>query len=333
MNDAAMIEASPLLALEGVGVTRTADGASLVEDVAFTLGAGESFGIVGESGSGKSTTVRAIIGLLPEGLHASGRVHFSGENIAGMEEARLARLRGAGIGMVFQDPLSALNPVMLVGRQIAEALRWHGKLDPAARRRRTIEVMRLVGLPEPERLAASYPHELSGGQRQRVALAIALACSPRLLLADEPTTALDVTIQDQILRLLDELRRSLGMALVLVTHDLGVIAQICERVAVMYAGRIVEEAPVARLFSAPAHPYTRMLLDSIPQGPRALHPLAPIPGRPPDPALRPPGCGFAPRCPRASGACTERSPPWRALGTGGGFACLHPVIAEAVAHV
>ncbi|HUC18397.1 MAG TPA: ABC transporter ATP-binding protein [Acetobacteraceae bacterium] len=322
----------PLLALEGVGVSLTANGARLVEDVSFTLGSGESFGIVGESGSGKSTTIRAIIGLLPDGLRATGQVVFSGENIAGASEARLARLRGAGIGMVFQDPLSALNPVMLVGRQIAEALRWHGRLDPAARRRRMIEVMRLVGLPEPERLASSYPHELSGGQRQRVALAIALACAPRLLLADEPTTALDVTIQDQILRLLDELRRSLGMALVLVTHDLGVIARVCARVAVMYAGRIVEEAPVARLFAAPAHPYTRMLLDSIPQGPRACHPLAPIPGRPPDPAHRPRGCGFAPRCPLASVACTERTPPWRVLAAGGGFACFHPLLAEATTH-
>jgi peptide/nickel transport system ATP-binding protein len=323
---------APLLALEGVGVTVATGGATLVEDVSFTLGAGESFGIVGESGSGKSTTVRAIIGLLPPSLNASGRILFAGESIAGAGEARLARLRGAGIGMVFQDPLAALNPVMTVGRQIAEALRWHGRLDPTARRRRTTEVMRLVGLPEPERLAASYPHELSGGQRQRVALAIALACAPRLLLADEPTTALDVTIQDQILRLLDELRRSLGMALVLVTHDLGVIARVCERVAVMYGGRIVEEAPVARLFAAPAHPYTRMLLDSIPQGPRTLHPLAPIPGRPPDPAHRPPGCGFAPRCPRASSACAERPPPWRAHTASGGFACLHPLLARAPAH-
>jgi len=310
----------------GIGLARRGVTVPLVEDVSFAVRQGEAYGIVGESGCGKSTTIRAVIRLLAARLRiTAGTVAFEGNQLAQASEAALRPIRGAGIGMVFQDPLTALNPVITVGQQVAEGLRTHGKGGRDGGRERTQEVMRLVGLPDPQRIAAAYPHELSGGQRQRTAIAIALACSPRLLLADEPTTALDVTIQAQILRLLSDLRKRLGMALILVTHDLGVVAQTCDRVAVMYAGRIVEEAPIARIFKAPAHPYTVALLDSIPRGSRAAHPLHPIAGMPPDPAQKPPGCPFAPRCPRRSPVCETTFPAWTRHSGGGGFACYHPV--------
>ena len=310
----------------GVGMGRGAAEVRLVQDLSFSVAAGEAYGIVGESGCGKSTTVRAVIRLLAGRLHVtSGSILFENLDLARLDETALRRVRGAGIGMVFQDPLTALNPVLPVGRQVAEGLRHHGQASRAGRAARMLEVMRLVGLPDPARIAAAFPHELSGGQRQRAAIAIALACAPRLLLADEPTTALDVTIQDQILRLLSELRRTLGMGLVLVTHDLGVVAQTCDRVAVMYAGRIVEEAPIARVFAAPAHPYTVALLASIPQGARARHPLRPIAGQPPDPAHRPGGCPFEPRCPRRLAVCAAAMPPLGAADGGGGVACHNPV--------
>lgn len=309
-----------------VGTGSGATEIRLVEDVSFSVAAGEAYGIVGESGCGKSTTIRAVIRLLAGRLRVtSGSIAFEGVDLARLDETALRSVRGAGIGMVFQDPLTALNPVLPVGRQIAEGLRHHGRASRAGRAARTIEVMRLVGLPDPTRIAAAFPHELSGGQRQRVAIAIALACAPKLLLADEPTTALDVTIQDQILRLLSELRRTLGMGLVLVTHDLGVVAQTCDRVAVMYAGRIVEEAPIARIFAAPAHPYTVALLSSIPLGARARHPLRPIAGMPPDPAQRRLGCPFEPRCPRRLGVCAATMPPFAKPKGGGGVACHNPV--------
>jgi oligopeptide/dipeptide ABC transporter ATP-binding protein len=309
----------------GIGIPRGQGSVALVEDVSFTVRAGEAFGIVGESGCGKSTTIRAIIRLLGGRARITeGAIRFEGEDLATADEARLRPLRGAGIGMIFQDPLTALNPVMTVGTQIAEGLRFHGTISRAGRRARMLEVMRLVGLPDPARIAASYPHELSGGQRQRAAIAIALVCSPRLLLADEPTTALDVTIQAQILKLLGGLRTQLGMALILVTHDLGVVAQTCDRVAVMYSGRIVEAAPIARIFAAPRHPYTVALLNSIPRGTRANHPLHPIAGMPPDPAHRPSGCSFAPRCPNRQPDCERAFPAWTMAAGGGGFACYHP---------
>jgi oligopeptide/dipeptide ABC transporter ATP-binding protein len=309
----------------GIGISRGEATVALVEDVSFTIRSGESYGIVGESGCGKSTTIRAIIRLLAGRARITGgAIRFEGQDLAQADEATLRPLRGAGIGMVFQDPLTALNPVMTVGQQIAEGLRYHGKTPPPERRARMIEVMRLVGLPDPARIAASFPHELSGGQRQRAAIAIALICAPRLLLADEPTTALDVTIQAQILKLLSDLRTRLGMALILVTHDLGVVAQTCDRVAVMYSGRIVEEAPIARIFAAPRHPYTVALLNSIPRGTRAKHPLHPIAGMPPDPAQRPPGCSFAPRCPNRQADCETAFPAWKISAGGGGFACYHP---------
>jgi oligopeptide/dipeptide ABC transporter ATP-binding protein len=321
-----------LLSVEnlGIGITRGGAQVALVEDVSFGVRPGESYGIVGESGCGKSTTIRAIIRLLlGRARITSGAIRFEGRDLAVADEKTLRGVRGAGIGMVFQDPLTALNPVIPVGRQITEGLRYHGTSSAAEREARMLEVMRLVGLPDPARIAAAFPHELSGGQRQRAAIAIALICSPRLLLADEPTTALDVTIQAQILRLLTELRQRLGMALILVTHDLGVVAQTCDRVAVMYSGRIVEEAPIRHIFAAPRHPYTVALLNSIPRGTRAAHPLHPIAGMPPDPAQRPPGCSFAPRCPRRRADCEVAVPPWTPSPGGGGFACLHPAPIDA----
>lgn len=318
----------------GIGIARAGKRVSLVEDVSFTVRTGESYGIVGESGCGKSTTIRAIIRLLTGKAHITqGKIQFNGLDLAQAPESTLQSVRGAGIGMVFQDPLTALNPVLTVGRQIAEGLRYHSSLSRSARRDQMLDAMRLVGLPDPQRIAASYPHELSGGQRQRAAIAIALISSPRLLLADEPTTALDVTIQAQILRLLTDLRSRLGMALILVTHDLGVVAQTCDRVAVMYSGRIVEEAPIRRIFENPRHPYTVALLNSIPRGPRAAHQLHPIAGMPPDPAQRPPGCSFAPRCPSRQAACETAAPGWTTEPGGGGFACFHPAQVHAeVAH-
>jgi oligopeptide/dipeptide ABC transporter ATP-binding protein len=309
-----------------VGLGAGSDAVRLVDDVSFGVRAGEAYGIVGESGCGKSTTIRAVIRLLSGRLRIlSGKVLFEGGDLATLPESGLQKVRGAGIGMVFQDPLTALNPVLPVGRQIAEALQFHESTSRTDRKLRMLEVLRLVGLPDPNRIASAYPHELSGGQRQRVAIAIALACAPRLLLADEPTTALDVTIQDQILRLLSELRATLGMALVLVTHDLGVVAHTCGRVAVMYAGRIVEQAPIAALFAAPAHPYTVALLNSIPRGPRRQHGLNPIAGMPPNPTNRPPGCQFAPRCGRRLPHCEIVAPALVFRDGDAGVACHNPV--------
>jgi oligopeptide/dipeptide ABC transporter ATP-binding protein len=318
----------------GIGISRGEGTVALVEDVSFSLRAGDSYGIVGESGCGKSTTIRAIIRLLAGRARiTAGAIRFEGQDLAQAAESKLRPLRGAGIGMIFQDPLTALNPVIPVGHQIAEGLRYHGNVPPGERRARMLEVMRLVGLPDPQRIAGAFPHELSGGQRQRAAIAIALICAPRLLLADEPTTALDVTIQAQILTLLSDLRRRLQMALILVTHDLGVVAQTCDRVAVMYSGRIVEEAPIARIFAAPRHPYTVALLNSIPRGTRANHPLHPIAGMPPDLAHRPQGCSFAPRCPNRQADCELAFPDWTITAGGGGFACYHPAaVGREVAH-
>jgi peptide/nickel transport system ATP-binding protein len=286
------------------------DGLRAADGVSFDVRPGEVFGLVGESGSGKSTVVRSLIRLLPANASVTGgAVRFDGRDLMTVSEREMRRVRGARMSMVFQDPLTALNPVLPVGLQIGEGLRWHSNLSGSGRRARVLEVMRLVGLPDHERLLRAYPHELSGGLRQRVALAVALVSEPALLLADEPTTALDVTIQDQILKLLVELRDKLTMSVVLVTHDLGVVAQTCQRVAVMYAGHIVELGPVERIFAAPAHPYTRALLDSIPRASIAEGRLTPIPGAPPNLDEIPDGCRFAPRCRFAEAKCTTVDPP------------------------
>ncbi|KAE8763483.1 ABC transporter ATP-binding protein [Georgenia thermotolerans] len=254
---------SDVLTVRGLRVLAGADEhpRRLVDDVSFTVAPGERLGLIGESGSGKTLTALAVAGLLAPGLRAEGSVLLGGTEVVGAPEAALNRLRGSAVALVFQEPLSALDPLMRVGRQIAEPLRRHGGLRGAALRAGVHALMREVALPEPDRLARSFPHQLSGGQRQRVALAMALACDPALLVADEPTTALDVTVQAEILQLLRRVVQERGMALIFVTHDLAVVAEVAERVAVMRAGTIVEEGPLADVLGAPRHPYTRTLLD------------------------------------------------------------------------
>ena len=294
-----------------------------VEGVSFSVRRGEIFGIVGESGCGKSATLRALIGLLPEtGADTTGHVWYDGRNLLDLGERAMRRVRGADISMVFQDPMTFLNPVLRVSEQIEEALKQHTSLGRAERRMRAIELMRLVGIALPERRLREYPYQFSGGMRQRVLLAIALACGPKLLLADEPTTALDVTIQDQILKLLKRLRHELGMSIVLVSHDLGVIAQMCERVAVMYAGQVVETAPVRQLIRAPRHPYTVGLLNSLPRLDVDSRYLVPIPGAPPSLASPPEGCRFAERCPLALDECRTWQTELLEVGEGHNARCV-----------
>jgi oligopeptide/dipeptide ABC transporter ATP-binding protein len=292
-----------------------------VRGVSFRVRPGETFALVGESGSGKTMTCRAIVRLVhPPGHITGGRVLFEGRDLAQLPERELEHVRGHGVVMVFQDPMTALNPVLSVERQITEVLADGGASE--SRRARAVELLRHVGIPDPARRLDAYPHELSGGQRQRVMLAIALARQPRLLLADEPTTALDVTIQAQILRLLVTLQRELGMALILVTHDLGVVYQSVDRVAVMYAGEVVELATTAELFARPSHPYTIGLIQSIPSIERRGR-LVPIPGAPPDLATLGRGCPFAPRCAWASPECRAGNVPLFPVAPDHWSRCLH----------
>ncbi len=276
-----------------------------VNGVSFDVRSGEIFGLVGESGCGKSATLRAMIGLLPGSAHVTGEARFHGDDLVTMRERELRAVRGAGISMIFQDPMSYLNPVLKVGEQLTETLRRHTDLDRGQRRAKAVELLQQVGIGSPERRLRQYPHEFSGGMRQRVLIAIALACGSKLLLADEPTTALDVTIQDQILRLLRRLRAELGMSIVLVSHDLGVIVQTCDRVAVMYGGQLVETAPVRELLRAPRHPYTVGLVESLPRAANPSRFLKPIGGSPPSLREAPRTCVFEPRCPLAEEACRE----------------------------
>ncbi|TQF05283.1 ABC transporter ATP-binding protein [Kitasatospora acidiphila] len=280
-----------------------------VRGVDLTLRRGETLGIVGESGSGKSVTALSVLGLLPGTAAVRGSVALDGRELIGLPPGELARIRGRRIAMVFQDPLSAFTPVYRIGDQIAEAVRAHQKSDKAAARRRAAELLDLVGIPDPDRALDSFPHEFSGGMRQRAMIAMAVANEPDILLADEPTTALDVTIQAQVLDVLRTAQRETGAALVLVSHDLGVIAQMADRVAVMYAGRVVESAPVDELFGAPRHPYTLGLIGAVPRLDRDGGPLVPIPGNPPALVDLPPGCPFAPRCPLAGDDCRTAEPP------------------------
>jgi oligopeptide/dipeptide ABC transporter ATP-binding protein len=282
-----------------------------VRGVSFRVEAGETFALVGESGSGKTMTCRAILGLVHPPGRVTGRVVFEGRDLLSLPEKELTRVRGRGLVMVFQDPMTALNPVLSVEQQLTEVLPDGG--STTGRRTRAAALLRQVGIPDPEERLRSYPHQLSGGQRQRVMLAIALAREPRLLLADEPTTALDVTIQAQILRLVVTLQKALGMALILITHDLGVVYQAVDRVAVMYAGQIVELATTSELFARPRHPYTIGLIASIPSLDRSRA-LVPIPGSPPDLIALGRGCPFAPRCPWASAECRETDIPLLPVG-------------------
>jgi peptide/nickel transport system ATP-binding protein len=293
-----------------------------VQDVSFDVAAGEVLGIVGESGSGKSLTLRAILRLLPRIAQTDGNIIWRGRDLMRLAEPELRALRGSEIAIVFQEPMTALDPVLTIGRQITESLSEHLGLRGRIARARAAELLDLVGIPDARRRLSSYPHEFSGGMRQRAMLAIALAAGPSLLLADEPTTALDVTIQDQILKLLLRLRRELSMSIILVTHDLGIVAETCDRMVVLYSGRIMETGPVETILARPAHPYTLGLINSVPQAERARQHLSAIPGVPPDPLALPPGCRFAPRCALATPDCQRESPPLRNVGTEHMTACI-----------
>ncbi|KAB0677390.1 ABC transporter ATP-binding protein [Aureimonas leprariae] len=302
--------AEPLLAVRDLSVSfRTERGlVEAVRGVSFDLESGRVLGLVGESGSGKTQTLLATLGLISDpNAVVAGSIRFEGEELVGMPARRMRAIRGARAAMIFQDPMTALTPVMTVGAQIAEQLRAHTRLSAKAARARAVELLAEVGIPDAERVADRYPHQLSGGMRQRVVIAMAVSCDPALVVADEPTTALDVTVQAQILALLDRLRERHGTAVVFVTHDLGVVSEIADEVAVMYAGRIVEAGPVDALFAAPRHPYTHGLFNSIPplRGARPRR-LSGIPGLPPSLVAPPAGCAFRPRCAHAFARCLER---------------------------
>ncbi len=281
-----------------------------VEDISFAVRRGEVLGIVGESGCGKSVTGLSIMRLVPDppGRIVAGRIEFKGENLLDLNDEEMREIRGNHIAMVFQDPMTAFNPVLSIGRQIAEVLELHERLRPSAALARAVELLRMVGIPSPERRVKDYPHQFSGGMRQRAMIAMALACKPELVIADEPTTGLDVTIQAQILDLLRLLQRETGTAIVMITHDMGVVAGMCDRAIVMYGGRIVEEANIFDLFADPRHPYSIALLGSVPRMDAARQRLVPIVGFPPDLIDPQVGCAFAPRCAFAHETCARNTP-------------------------
>ncbi len=307
-----MTSPAPLLEIEDLrtwfvtdeGVVKAVDG------VSYAVAPGETVAVVGESGCGKSVTALSVLGLVPPpGRIRGGSIRFAGEELVGASEQRLRALRGNDVAMIFQEPMTSLNPVYTVGDQIREALSLHQGLGAQAARARTIELLDTVGIPSPAQRVDEYPHQMSGGMRQRVMIAMALSCDPRLLIADEPTTALDVTIQAQILELLARLQQDLGMSILLITHDLGVVAEMARRVVVMYAGKVVEEADVLSLFDRPRHPYTAGLLHSLPSMVGAGERLRPIEGIVPDPREFPSGCAFHPRCAVALARCRREVPP------------------------
>ena len=299
-----------LLEVNGVSVLlQTHRGpATAVRDVSFTLDAGETLGLVGESGSGKSMTAMALMGLLPEGARVAGSIRFAGEELTTKSDREMGAIRGDRIGMIFQEPMTALNPVFKVGDQIRDSLMRHFGITDRQARVRIVELFEKVRIPSPKQRVQDYPHQLSGGMRQRVMIAMALACNPRLLIADEPTTALDVTIQAQILALLDELKRTENMGIIMITHDLGVIAEMADNVSVMYAGKIVESASVYDIFGRAKHPYTQGLLASMPSHEKIGKRLNAIQGVVPHPLNLPPGCSFAPRCPHRFDMCDTAFP-------------------------
>ncbi len=299
-----------------------------VRGVSLALEAGTTLGIVGESGCGKSVTCHAVLRLEPANAHTAGAIEFDGRDLLAAGEQALAGIRGREIAMIFQEPLSALNPVHSIGSQIVESLRLHRALDAGAAHAEAVRLFERVGIPEPARRLREYPHQLSGGMNQRAMIAMALACRPKLLLADEPTTALDVTIQAQILELLRELQRESGMAMVLVTHDLGVVAETADQVAVMYAGRVVERAAVGDLFARPAHPYTAGLLHALPRIDLDADQLDPIEGSLPSALAESVGCAFAPRCVHARERCRVEAPALTVLNSGQAFACHFPLVTE-----
>ena len=293
-----------------------------VRNISFSVKKGEILGIVGESGSGKSVSLMSIMQLIEQpGKIKNGEIIFDGENLLKKKEKEMLDVRGKEIAMVFQDPMSSLNPVYRIGNQIVESIRYHDKVSKADARKRAVELLKLVGIPSAEERLNSYPHEFSGGMRQRVMIAMALACHPKLLIADEPTTALDVTIQSQILRLMKEIQQKEGTTIILVTHDLGVVAELCERVIVMYGGKIMEEGSVEDIFYNPGHPYTKGLLRSIPSIHNSKERLVPIPGSPPDLLNPPKGCPFCYRCGEAMKLCTEINPSFHQISDSQRCAC------------
>ncbi|WP_342363808.1 ABC transporter ATP-binding protein [Terrarubrum flagellatum] len=298
----------------------------LADSVTFDIRAGEMVGLVGESGCGKSVTALSILRLLPDPpiRRVAGRILFGGRDLTALSDGEMRRIRGERIGMIFQEPMTSLNPVFTIGDQIAETLMNHRNLSRTAALARAAELLDLVGLPTPERQLQRYPHQMSGGQRQRVMIAIALACEPKLLIADEPTTALDVTVQAQILALIDRLRRELGMSCLLITHDLGVVAEFCDRAIVMYAGRIVEDGVTREVLGRPKHRYTKALVDTMPSSNPPGRVLPSIPGMVPAPGARGDGCAFADRCCDALDQC-RRSLPAMIGGGDHQFACWSPV--------
>jgi oligopeptide transport system ATP-binding protein len=318
-----------LLEIENLQVQfHTEDGVvNAVNGISLAIEPGETLGIVGESGSGKSVSSLAVLGLLPmpPGKILSGTARFQSRDLLKLSQNELAGIRGNRIAMIFQDPMTSLNPFLTIGQQLTEVSRVHLHHSHDQARRHAIEMLERVGLPAPERRLDDYPHQFSGGMRQRVMIAMALSCKPALLIADEPTTALDVTIQAQILELMKELQRAEGTAIILITHDLGVVANICRRVNVMYAGRFVEEAAVDDLFARPRHPYTLGLLKSIPRLDTADETLTPIRGQPPDLVHLPSGCAFNPRCPNVVERCPKEVPPLVTTENGRRFACFNEV--------
>ena len=319
-----MTASPPMLQVRQLTTTLGARGPEILSGVDLALGSGEVLGVVGESGSGKSMLALSIMGLLPHPIMVrNGQVHLQGQDLLALPPRQMRALRGKDVAMIFQEPMTSLNPVMRVGQQIGEVLRWHLSLQGDAARAEGIALLRRVEMPDPQRQIDAYPHELSGGMRQRVMIAMALAGRPRLLIADEPTTALDVTIQSQILNLLRKLQQDSGMSVLLITHDLGVIAEMCDRVAVMYAGRVVEQGAVLDIFDRPAHPYTRGLLASRPKISAGAQWLSTIDGTVPALGQMGPGCSFAPRCPLARTACTS-VPALREVGPEHQAACVVP---------
>ncbi|MDR1194770.1 MAG: ABC transporter ATP-binding protein [Peptococcaceae bacterium] len=318
------MSAEPLLRVEDLRVRfNTLSGYSdAVNGISFSLNKNEILGIVGESGSGKSVSSLAVMGLLPErNAAAEGRIFFGGRDLLRLPERELRGLRGKEIAMIFQEPMNSLNPLRTLGWQIMENLLRHQRMTRRQARRRAIELMALTGIPGPEERLRQFPFQLSGGMCQRVMIAMALACGPQLLIADEPTTALDVTVQAQILELMRELSRELGASIILITHDLGVVSEMCDQIIVMYAGQIVEQAARSVLFARPRHPYTLGLLAAIPRIGGGRQPLRAIPGAVPAPGEMPPGCPFHPRCAQARDICGQNAPPLAELGPGHGARC------------
>jgi len=311
----------PLLRLENLSTHYvSAQGSRVVravDEVSLSLNAGETLGIVGESGSGKSTLALTMLRVLPPAARiVSGRILFEGEDLVAKSDAEMREIRGKRIAMILQDPMASLNPLFSIGNQVAEPIRVHDGASRSTAWAKARDLLKAVRIPSPETRLGQYPHEMSGGMRQRIVGAIGIACEPRLLIADEPTTSLDLTIQAQYLNLLRELQREHGLALIFITHNLGIVAKMCDQLAVMYAGRLVESGSVSRVFNAPAHPYTKALLNSIPRMSDRSQRLTAIAGQPPDLAKLPRGCAFAQRCPQVADRCRDEAPPAFPLGNG-----------------